>query len=132
VAALPGRVMKILLLTAVCAWLFATPSFGQTASLEDRIKIATNAVKLGCGVESKASDIEIHAEADGSITLKKLPSASAKGQLHYSNKETLGLLAAFQTQITSEGEKLSEKQLDCMKKFVDRIIDAVLPPTTGK
>jgi hypothetical protein len=95
--------------------------------LKDRIQIGTNAVKLGCGAESKENNVRMDVAADGSITLRKLPSASANGQIHYSSRESTGLLAAFQKEITASGAKLSEKQLDCMSKYVDRIIDTVLP-----
>jgi len=96
-------------------------------SLNERIRIGTEAVKLGCGTYNKENSVNMDVAADGSITLRKLPSATAKGQVHYSSRETTGLLAAFQKDINASGARLSERQLDCMQKYVDRIIDTVLP-----
>jgi hypothetical protein len=121
------RTILLLIVSATAILLVHSAAHSQDMPLQERIKIGTDAIKLGCGVQNTASKVDVQAAADGSITLKQLPSAAVNGQVHYTSRETVGLIAAFQQTISAEGARLSEKQLDCMKTYVDRIVNAVLP-----
>jgi hypothetical protein len=100
-------------------------ALAQELSLKERIEIGTNAIKLGCGLESHS--IAVEGSANGAITLSKLPSKNSPPQVHYTSRETVGLIAAFQKEMTEAGRKLSESQLKCMQSYVDRIVGAVFP-----
>jgi len=101
---------------------------GQELSLQERIKIGTSAIRIGCGLESRA--IQVQGSSDGAITLSKLPEKDSGSQIRYTSRETVGLIAAFQKEMTDAGRRLSEKQLACMQMYVDRIVSAVFPTSS--
>jgi hypothetical protein len=130
--AIDMRCISFVIVSVSTSIFFNSTIFSQELSLQERIKIGTDAIKLGCGIQSTASKVDVQGGVDGSITLTQPPGAAGSGQIHYSSRETVGLIAAFQQTISAEGARLSEVQINCMKTYVDRIVSTVLPPTESE
>jgi hypothetical protein len=98
-----------------------------TADQEKRIEIGINLIKLGCGTGSTHEKAEVRGTGDLSLSLKQLPGIKGGGNIEYSNEEAQGLASALQKEITAEGAKLSQSQLECMKPYIQKIFAVILP-----
>jgi len=54
-------------------------------------------------------------------------SVDAGATVQYTKDEAQGLVAALQKELTDSSVKLSEKQLDCMKPYIDAIFKELFP-----
>jgi hypothetical protein len=117
-----GKPTCILVLTSVAL----LPS-SHAQALDDRIKQGVELIKLACGTGTSSNRFDISGDARGSITLRRLPGATAGGSITYSKEEAQGLISALKKEVNSESLQLSAKQIDCMKPYADRIFDALFP-----
>lgn len=120
--------LKVVIVTLVSCLLIDSAWPQQlTPDQEKRVEIGINLIKLGCGTGSSNKKAEVTGTGDISLTLKKLPGVSTGGTVTYSTEEAQGLAIALQKEITSETAKFSEAQIDCMKPYIKRVFDLVLP-----
>jgi len=118
--------MKLIAYIAISVALLL-PKIGATEIDNTRIKSGVELIKLGCGTGASSSDLQVKGAGSGSLTLGKGSGANASAQITYSQEEAQGLLAALTKEINSGTLALSEKQMDCMKPYVDRIFETIFP-----
>lgn len=63
----------------------------------------------------------------GSLTLSRPPGVEAGATVSFTKEEAQGLVAALQKELTDNAVKLSEKQIDCMKPYIDVIFKELFP-----
>lgn len=109
---------------------FAPAAYAQAPELKQRIQTGVDLIKLGCGTGRSEQKVEISGGAGGSLTLKAPPSLQAGGNVLYSKTEAQGLVAALQKEVSEGSLRLSEKQIDCMKPYIDAIFKELFPGGT--
>ncbi|MBR0876942.1 hypothetical protein JQ608_06960 [Bradyrhizobium liaoningense] len=104
-------------------------AYAQSDDLNKRIEAGVSLIKLGCGTGSASQKTEVKGNVGGRITLLKPTDASADAgaSVNFSKEEAQGLVAALQKELTDGAVKLSERQLDCMKPYIDRIFKELFP-----
>jgi hypothetical protein len=95
----------------------------------ERIAQGVELIKLACGTGTSRS-IEVNSGGSEGLTLHAPPSISGGKDITYSKEETQGLIAALKRETTDNAEHLSEVQIQCMKPYIDRIFDLIIPPKT--
>ena len=123
------KLRALFLLTVIGYYASHTAALAQqlTADQRSRINIGINLIKLGCGTGSSREKAEVSGEVEGSLSLRKIPGVSAGGKVEYSTEEAQGLASALQKELTAEGAKLSQAQLDCMKPYIEKIFAVIFP-----
>jgi len=120
---------SLLLGSAVLVFLCPSGIHGQQQSdLNHRIEQGISLIKLGCGTGTSSGDVKVTGNLSGLITVTKLPGVSAGASVVYSKDEAEGLLAALKKEVDAGTLTFSEKQLDCMKPYVDAIFRELFPP----
>jgi hypothetical protein len=125
------RLQILLILLATFLNTFVHHAFAQeelSNNQEHRIQLGVDLIKLGCGTGSSSKKTEVKAHGDLSFTLRKLPGADVGGDIDYTAEDAQGLVAALNKTITGDSVHLSEDQLACMKPYIKRIFDIVIPP----
>ena len=117
----------VLMALANCAVFNRSWSQQLTSDQEKRIELGINLIKLGCGTGSSHEKAQIAGTGDFSLSLKKIPGVTVGGNVGYSTEEAQGLASALQKEISAEGAKLSQAQLECMKPYVDKIFNVLFP-----
>jgi hypothetical protein len=113
-----------------CALYDSASAQQLTADQVKRIDVGINLIKLGCGTGSSRGKVEISGGAEASLTLKKLPGITGSGNVENSTEEAQGLASALQKEITAEGAKISQSQLECMKPYIQKIFAVIFPDQT--
>ncbi|MCA1381690.1 hypothetical protein [Bradyrhizobium sp. BRP23] len=99
----------------------------QSDDLARRIELGMRLIKVGCPTGSATQKTEVKGNATGRITLLRPADASADASVNFTKEEAHGLVAALQKEVTDSGVKLSERQLDCLKPYIDRIFEELFP-----
>lgn len=123
-------------IAAVCAvgigLLFATAmhASAQTSPASpERIQQGLALIKTGCNTNTpnETTVTQGGAPGAGGIVLKRVPGAPSSGTLTLSKEESQGLIEALKRELSSGSTAMSAKQIDCMKPYVDRILEAIAP-----
>lgn len=108
----------------------ATPASAQTSPASpDRIQQGLALIKTGCSTDTpnETTVTQGGAPGAGGIVLKRVPGAPSPGTLMLSKEESQGLIDALKRELSSGSTSMSAKQIDCMKPYVDRILEAIAP-----
>jgi hypothetical protein len=117
--------LALLVIPAFCA--YSGPANDLT--LKKRVQIGAEAVALGCWATGEENNVTMDLGRDGSVILRKLPPELVYEQIQYSRKERADLLTAIQKIIVAHGPTTPKRRLNCMRKYGNRLIDPVLPPS---
>jgi hypothetical protein len=101
----------------------------QSDDLAKRIQTGVDLIKLGCGTGLASQKTEVKGNVGGNITLANPKDAgvAAGASVNYTKEEAQGLVAALKKELDTNALKLSEKQIDCMKPYVDAIFRELFP-----
>lgn len=120
---------QVLSLAALCLTAPTVTEAQPTQAANDKIAQGVRVIRDLCGTGvSRSTQQQYVGKVEGGITLRRLPGASAEGSITYSTTEAEGLAGALQKELTQAGERLSQSQIECMKPYIDRILDAILGP----
>jgi hypothetical protein len=123
--------MRIAFIPAFVALQLAMMAYAQaqTDDLAKRIQTGVDLIKLGCGTGQASQKTEVKGNVGGSITLAKPTDAgvAAGASVNYTKEEAQGLVAALKKEMDTNTVKLSEKQIDCMKPYLDAIFKELFP-----
>jgi hypothetical protein len=92
----------------------------------ERIAQGVELIKLGCGTGTSRT-VSVQGDASEGLTLRAPAGDSSGAGITYNKEETQGLIAALKKELTDNAEHLSEVQIQCMKPYIDRIFDLIIP-----
>src|SRR5215472_17118215 len=105
--------------------------------MNERIQIGISLIKLACGTGTTGQTLAVEKKSDSGVTLKALSSNGSEQKnepkptqksVSFSKNEFQGLVLALNKEFTEAAANFSKVQMECMRPYVQRIFDLVIPP----